>query len=111
MSNKPPFIVVDIESTGLSAQRDRMHGFAIAYSETEAVYYRANAVPLEVEGLLADADVAKIGHKIRFDLKFLRANGFAVDGEFYCTKIMAHLLDENSDTGLKELSEKHLGFG
>jgi DNA polymerase-1 len=108
---KPKLISVDIESTGLSWVKDRLHGFAVAWEGEPARYYRASAVPQNIVDLLADPDVEKVGHRLRFDLKFLRQNGFQVRGRWWCSKVLAHLLNENESTGLKYLAEKMLPAG
>lgn len=103
------FCVVDVETTGLSPIKDKLHGVGIAFEEDTTVYNGAWELSPEVVDVLGDPNVAKVGHRIRFDLKFLARAGLTVRGPIYCTKIMAHLINENDSTGLKDLAEKHLG--
>jgi len=79
----------------------------IALNAAEATYY-----PIEdratIQAVLDQAtDI--VGHNLRFDLKFLRMRGFRIAARIWDTKLLAQLLDENQELGLKPLSEKWLG--
>jgi len=109
---KVPFLCVDVETTGLSPHKDRLHGFAIAISETRARYFPAWDVPAPVKAMLEDRTIEKINHHIRFDAKFLRLQGgIELAGQWHCTKQMAMLIDENAKNGLKDLTAKYFGVG
>ena len=95
------FLVLDIETTGLNPKTDRIHGIGFA-TDTDADYLEANDE--RIKAYLANPENHVIGHNIRFDLKFLIANGFTVKARIWDTKIMAQLLDENRLLGLKDLS-------
>lgn len=103
------FIVIDVESTGLSPQKDKLHGIGIAWEEGVTEYFGVWEIPAHFREVLANPKIAKVGHRIRFDLKFLERAGVAVRGPIYCTRILAHLIDENAPIGLKALSQKHFG--
>lgn len=106
------FLVIDVETTGLNPHLDKLHGLAVAWGDTEdeSNYYTAGNIPPEVLNALADESIPKVGHNLRFDLKFLSQSGIVVAGETHDTRLLAHILDENSSTGLKELTEYYLGI-
>lgn len=104
MQKPPSFIVVDCETTGLHPVRDRLHGFSICLPDGTAWYELAASPSDRALTLLANSQIAKINHNIRFDLKFLRRAGLDVEGRFICTLQMFKMLDENAPAGLKDLS-------
>src|SRR6202000_327762 len=93
-------IIVDLETTGLSPRRDSIHGIGILENEDQGSYYPIWDIPSEVLELLADPTVEKIGHNFRFDIKFLKNKGIKLAGKWYCTRVLAHALDENNSTSL-----------
>jgi len=94
-------IALDIETTGLNPRIDRIHGIGFA-SETSAGYLEATDE--KIKAYLSNPENHVVGHNIRFDLKFLIANGFDVKAKIWDTKLMAQLQNENRGLGLKELS-------
>lgn len=109
MRDKPKFITIDVEATGLNPRKDVLHGIGIGYEEDVLKYYSAPIADKSILALLADKDVPKVGHNLRFDIKFLSANGIEVAGKIWDTMLMAQMLNENGPQGLKELVEQHLG--
>lgn len=104
------YLVIDCETSGLDWKRDKLHGLAVCFNG-HAEYYAANDFPIALLGALSDSSIPKVGHNLRFDLKFLRAAGIEVAGEYHDTRVMAHLLDEDGSTGLKDLTARYLGEG
>jgi DNA polymerase I len=108
------FLVVDIETTGLDWKRDRIHGVAMCWGSgpEQSEYYAVNKDLFEefVNGY-DKLGLPVVGHNVRFDLKFLSAAGFSIPNDVHDTRILAHLLDENNGTGLKELVPRYLGEG
>lgn len=100
-------IALDIETTGLNPRKDRIHGIGIATSETEAKYLLPD--DNNVREYLSNPENHIVGHNIRFDLKFLINAGFVIKCQVWDTKMMAQLLNENQELGLKPLSEKYFG--
>lgn len=109
MRSKPKLIAIDVETTGLSHLKDKLHGLGVAYEEDETAYYPADSIPSDVLDLLRDEKVHKLGQNLRFDLRFLSVAKIQVNGPIWDTKIMASLVDENGPQGLKELADKYLG--
>lgn len=102
------FIVIDVETTGLSWQRDKLHGLGVCVGGLTH-YYSAQNIPDDLKAALANPAIPKVGHNVRFDLKFLHAAGIQVSGDVHDTMLLAHLLDENGGVGLKELVPRYLG--
>lgn len=101
-------IALDIETTGLNPRKDRIHGIGVAKSVEEAAYLDVNDQNLRE--YLANPENHIVGHNIRFDLKFLVQAGFAINCQIWDTKLLAQLLDENQELGLKPLSQKYFGL-
>ena len=116
---KPPFIVIDCETTGTDWKKDRLHGVGVCWEEDETDYYPAKAIEgvtmfipspgrYGYLGFLSDPTIPKVGHNLRFDVLFLEAAGIAVRGPLYDTMLLAKMLDENQELGLKSLAKRHL---
>lgn len=100
-------IALDIETTGLNPRKDKIHGVGVAKSETEVDYLDVNHNGLRE--YLANPDNHIVGHNIRFDLKFLIHAGITINCQIWDTKLLAQLLNENQELGLKPLSQKYFG--
>lgn len=48
-------------------------------------------------------------HNAKFDLQVLWRAGIHLDNKFWCTMLMSHMIDENTDHDLEFLSRLHLG--
>lgn len=103
------FMVIDIETTGLSPHKDNLHGVGISFEEDGEEYYPAWELPDWLRGKLADPNVTKIAFNAKFDLGFLVAKGYEVRGRIIDVMLMSMAVDENLPRGLKFLSEKYLG--
>lgn len=104
------YLVVDIETTGSNPRKDKIHGVGFCWGDGSKYipYDRLHNSPLIKS--LADPNVAIIGHNVRFDIKFLIANGIEVTGPIWDTMRMAHKLDENKGMqSLKALAIKYNG--
>ena len=105
-------LALDVETTGLDPHRNELLGVSVAWREESGVkslYYEwKDGLPTSVRDMLA-SDCPKIGHNLRFDMKFLKLNGVEVNGRWEDTKLLAQLLDENQQLGLKPLARKFIG--
>jgi DNA polymerase-1 len=62
--------------------------------------------------IFEDPNIGKIGHNLKFDLKFLIAHfGWNIKGNFDDSMLMHHLLDENTLHGLKLLAARFTDLG
>ncbi|NBU33841.1 hypothetical protein EBZ38_03350 [bacterium] len=100
-------IALDIETTGLNPRKDKIHGVGVAKSVTEVDYLDVNHNGLRE--YLANPENHIVGHNIRFDLKFLIHAGVTINCNIWDTKLLAQLLNENQELGLKPLSQKYFG--
>ena len=106
-------IAIDVETTGLNPWTDRLLGLSITEEVNGTL--RSTYFPWGGNGavfpfpydLLKDPTIPKVGHNLRFDIKFLRVNGVEVAGQWEDTKLIAQLIDENQQLGLKPLSKKY----
>ncbi len=102
-------LAVDTETTSTDPMRASLVGVSLAWTPRRGVYVPV-AGPLgatvldvgevrEMIGpMLADADVAKVGHHLKYDLIVLANAGFEVAGELFDTLIAAHVLDSTRMT-------------
>lgn len=105
----PKYLCLDVETTGLSDTKDKLHGVSFLINEDEAEYFLVSKIPDQYKEYLANPNIAKIAFNSRFDLRFLIRNGLKVQGRIHDVMLMAQLLNENQSLSLKTLSEKYLG--
>lgn len=115
---KPSVIAIDCETTGLIPHKDKLLGLSVAWEqdgEMRSQYYPHGGTdvvtPWPTEWL-EDSTIIKVGHNLRFDLKFLARNRRiknVTTNKFEDTLLIAQLLNENQKLGLKWLSKKHFG--
>lgn len=100
-------IALDIETTGLNPRTDKIHGVGVAKSETDVAYL--DHTDNGLRSYLANPENHIVGHNLRFDLKFLLLAGVQINCQVWDTKLLAQLLNENQELGLKPLSQKAFG--
>lgn len=112
---KPTIIAFDCETTGLNPRLDKLLCLSVAWvedGEIRSTYYEhggaGNVFPWPTEWL-SDPEIIKVAHNARFDIKFLHMNGYTVSQPYEDTMLLAQVLDENQQMGLKPLVKKHLG--
>ncbi len=115
-------LTLDTETTSTDALRAELVGISLTDRAAEAWYVPLRApqgeptLPLatvqqHLGPLLADADIAKQGHNLKYDLKILARHGLPVRGELRDTMIAAWLRDPATRAlGLKSLAQTRLGI-
>jgi DNA polymerase-1 len=97
-------IAVDTETTSIHPMWAEMVGLSLAWQAGKGVYLPVKgplgAQTLTVEqireklgAVLADPNVEKVGHHLKYDLIILTSAGIPVAGPMFDTMIAAHVLD------------------
>ena len=114
-------VAIDTETDSLGPRTAKLAGVSIAVEEGAGVY-----VPLrsptpdthldldtarpQLERLLGDPSIGKIGHNLKFDLVVLRAHGFEIRGIVGDSMVASYIDDATRATHkLDALSESELG--
>lgn len=95
-------LAFDIESSGTNTSKDVAYGFSLAANENSALYTTMGN--RFFTDLLANEEILKIGHNIKFDRSLLKKSGVTINN-LCCTMIAAHLLEENR-LSLEELQKR-----
>jgi DNA polymerase I-like protein with 3'-5' exonuclease and polymerase domains len=74
----------------------------------DTLLYTSEGAAILSKHIFANTDAVKVAHNASFDMKLLRHLNIRRKGEYACTKIMAHLYDENQNNGLKDLVDRYL---
>lgn len=100
-------VIVDIETTSLTVGKGKLLciGFAPYDSDDIMVWWPQSLDELKLLKL-----PKAVFHNAHFDQRWLRSYGATVN-TWWCTMLMAHLLDENHPVGLDSLGERLLGHG
>lgn len=109
----PVIVALDTETErfdkkrGITARNCKMIGLALSGNGTDADYVTdAEAWPL----LMPEPEQTVIFHNAKFDLGVLERTGLPLPEQWEDTLIAAHLLNENSEHGLKPLAKEHLSI-
>lgn len=113
-----PIKSLDIETTGLDFTTDSVHTVAITYSIDAPTI----VIPIDHKDSLLNKEdrlycieflktmgkdsTIKILHNCKFDFKFLKNLGIELNN-MWDTKVMAHLIDENTPKSLKDLVKEY----
>ena len=105
----------DTETTGFDVFNDRIVGISLAVRPHEAWYVPFTAASAQeyadlLRPLFENADIAKVGQNVKFDLMMLRSIGIDVAGPFYDTMILHYLLDPESRHNMNALAERYLDY-
>ena len=114
-------LAVDTETTSTDAMRAELVGISLTHTPGEAWYIPTQApsgaptlapdvVQRHLGPLLADPDLPKCGHNLKYDLEILRRAGFTVRNLAFDTMIAEWLINPASpNLGLKNLAWARLG--
>jgi DNA polymerase-1 len=116
-------VALDTETTSQSAMAAALVGISLSVKPYEAVYIPVGhsrqlddpeQLPLDVviehlRPVLADPEIEKTGHNIKYDVIVLANHGLMVEGINFDTMVAAYLLGE-STLGLKSLAFDRLGI-
>lgn len=73
----------DTETSALSAKYGKLLSVQFSDSEFNVLVPASEGIPLgKLAGILSDANIVKIFHNAKFDLEFLRENGYSVRNAF-----------------------------
>jgi DNA polymerase-1 len=101
-------ISLDTETTSLKWFNQDIELISICDGNTAVVF--SKEIFLQAWDDIKDKINIIIGHNIGFDAKALLNIGINIfDKEWVDTMIMAHLINENGNKGLKDLAQEHLG--
>ncbi|MBI5634906.1 MAG: DNA polymerase I [Nitrospirae bacterium] len=117
-------LALDTEATGKNPLVDRLVGLSLCKDRGSAYYIpightqslmpghiqlSKDAVLQALSPVFADADIAKIGHNLKYDILMLAGEGVSIDGPLLDTMIAAYLLNPNkSGHSLDEVSFEYL---
>ena len=103
-------VVFDLETTGLNPFKDNIRLIGFNLLREKEIY----ALPFDTKqkeklsSFFSNSSILKIGHNLKFDVKFLRRAGFIVNGPYFDTMVAHSLLDENSHHDLSFLSKFYI---
>lgn len=94
-ANKQSLICFDTETNSLDALSAKLSGIAFSWKPGEGYYVLAEFLT-EMEPLLENPEIKKIGHNLKYDIQVLRTAGVTVQGLHFDTMIGSYLLNPGS---------------
>ena len=117
-----PLVALDTETDSLDAMRARIVGISVAVEPGRAAYIplahdfpgAPDQLPLDevlarLKPWLEDAQAAKLGQNIKYDLHVFANHGIAVQGYQHDTMLQSYVLEAHLKHSLESLAERHLG--
>ena len=117
-----PLVALDTETDSLDAMRARIVGISFAVEPGRAAYVPTghdypgapDQLPLEqvldrLRPWLEDAQAAKLGQNIKYDLHVFANHGITVRGYRHDTLLASYVLEAHKPHSLESLAERHLG--
>ncbi len=111
-------LALDFETTGLDVFTDDAISLALSFKPKTGYNIMLPVNPVKRNKLLKpllpfllDAEIIKVMHNAKFDLKFFEKLDIELTGEIYDTMIMDYLFDPTIKShGLKQISMRHLNY-
>ncbi len=105
----------DTETMGFDIFNDRIVGLSLAVEPHKAWYVPFSGLNNEeyasiLRPLFENANIAKIGQNIKFDIMVLSRLGIKVEGRKFDTMILHYLLDPESRHGMNQLALRYLNY-
>ncbi|MFZ2988055.1 5'-3' exonuclease H3TH domain-containing protein, partial [Ideonella sp.] len=113
---------LDTETDSLDPMKARIVGISFAVEPGHAAYVPTghdypgapDQLPLDevlaqLKPWLEDANAAKLGQNIKYDLHVFANHGIAVQGFRHDTMLQSYVLEAHKPHGLESLAERHLG--
>jgi DNA polymerase-1 len=107
--SKQKEIVIDSETTGLNPRDAKIVGLSFCFEEGEAYYLEFGMITDKLKNILADPNIKKIGHNIKYDYSMLKVGGIEIKGIFFDTMIASYVLTPGRPSGLDALSFSEFG--
>lgn len=107
----PKIVTLDLETEGLDWQKDKilLNGYRLN-RKGPVILVDPEKVNEELNSYLANPSVTLSGHNIKFDALFLAQNGYTINCQLECTKVLAYLCWPTEEShGLKHLVRSKLG--
>ena len=104
-------LALDTETTGLSTIDAELLGISLSFNEGEGYYVPVEFVTDGFKKILADTEIKKIGHNIKYDSQILLKANCQVSGVAFDTMIASFLLNSGSrQHNLDTLAFNELGY-
>ena len=115
LAREQKLLAIDTETSGLYWVHSDVCGIVVGWGvahnyylpikhQTDEQQLRIEDIRDDLNALFSDLSVSKIFANAKFDLHGLRKIGIEVPGTIHDIVIMAHILDENADHGVKPLA-------
>lgn len=102
---------IDLETTGLNAFFKGSNVICIGSTDRIFTGYCTKEFS-KIIPALSDPKILKIGHNIKFDIKWLKTHGLPFEGQIHDTLVAEHMINENLPSyGLKELAATYTDMG
>ncbi len=94
---KQKIFVFDTETSGLNPFEDELLGVSFSWQDGLAYYLPAKKEWLEaIKPIMADSEIKKAGHNIKFDLSALASVGVLVAGIYFDSMVASYLINPGS---------------
>lgn len=100
----------DLETSGFNFRTDEIGCISISFDGRVGYYIRWSAVDTELLGKLLEKNI-QLGANLKFDVKFLWANGVKAARIDEDVIVIGHILDETRSNSLKTLAYFYSEFG